>query len=215
MTDPDIHFHPFPRLPTELRLKIWSLALASTRRTVEVTCAKGIQPGNTRYVKSFASTTQVPTLMRVNREARYEALSIYKPYFKTKHRPTGIYVAFDRDTIVFPEGVISYLQENELQGIQSMVLEMRDYAYFGHFNMDILRGMRELSKLELRVAKGGESRWDGGDFMSILVNDFRDAEEMHPEWQMPYIKIVSKHTGAATTFYGKRTRVNNEVDETR
>ena len=197
MADTNAHFHVFPQLPTELRLKVWSFALSDTRHVVEIVCEKGIQLGNTRYIKSFASTTQVPTLMRVNRESRREALSIYQPYFKTKLRPTGIYVAFDRDTVIFPEGIISYLEGPELQGIQSMILELGDYAYFGHFNMDTLRSMRKLKTLELRVERSETSNWDRGDFLATLTNDFGEEGALHPEWDMPSIKIVSKHTGEA------------------
>ena len=196
MTDTNYHFHAFSHLPIELRLKIWSFALSDTRRVVYIECEKGTQLGNTRYVKSFASTSQVPVLMRVNRESRYEALAIYRPFFRTNHRPTGIYVAFDRDTIVFPDGIISYLKEAELQGIQSMILELADVAYFGHFNIDILRSMRGLKTLELRVENTGAPNWSNEDPMSTLANDLREEGVLHPEWDMPLIKLVSKHTDA-------------------
>ncbi len=195
MTDSKTRFHIFCYLPTELRLKIWSFALADTNRVVEIKCKKGIGLGNKRYVKSFSSNAQVPVLMSVNRESRYETLAIYQPYFKTKLHPTGIYVAFDRDTVFFPEGVIGYLEEPEREGIQSMILELSDYAYFGHYNIDTLRSMRKLKTLELKSEKGSLSNWDHWDKLLTVMNDLTEEGELHPEWEMPPIRIVPRQNG--------------------
>jgi hypothetical protein len=197
MMDTNTSFHIFSQLPTELRLKIWFFALNEIRRVVEIECDKGIGPRYRRYVKSFASTTPAPALMNVNQESRSEALAIYQPYFKTKLCPTGIYVAFDRDTIAFPDGVIQHLEEPELQAIQSMILE---YAYFGHYNIDTVRSMRKLKTLELRVETGQLFSWDLGDNMLALANQLREEEELHPELGMPSIRIVSKHTGEIVLY---------------
>lgn len=201
--DTNTSFHIFSQLPTELRLKIWFFALNAIHRVVEIECDKGIGPRNWLYVKSFASTTPAPALMNVNRESRSEALAIYQPYFKTKLCPPGIYVAFDRDTIAFPDGVISYLEEPELQAIQSMILKLRDYAYFGHYNIDTLRSMRNLKTL--RVETGQLLSRDHGDNMLALAalqvaNRLREEEELHPELGMPSIRIVSKHSGETVLY---------------
>ncbi len=201
MMDTNTSFHIFSQLPTELRLKIWFFALNDIHRVVEIECDKGIGPGNWLYVKSFASTTPAPALMNVNRESRSEALAIYQPYFKTKLCPTGIYVAFDRDTIAFPDGVISYLEEPELQAIQSMILKLRDYAYFGHYNIDTLRSMRNLKTLELRVETGQLFRDHGDNMLALQVaNRLREEEELHPDLGMPSIRIVSKHFGETVLY---------------
>lgn len=200
--DINTSFHLFSRLPTELRLKIWFFALNDIHRVVEIKCNKGIGPRNRRYVKSFVSSTPAPALMNVNQESRSEALAIYQPYFKTKLCSTGIYIAFDRDIIAFHDGVINYLDEPELQAIQSMILELRDYAYFGHYNIDTLRSMRKLKTLELRVETGQLFSYDHGDNMLALANQLREEEELHPELGMPPIRIVSKQTGETVVYLG-------------
>ena len=93
-----------------------------------------------------------------------------------------------------------------------MVLELRDYEYFGYFNMDILRSMRELRRLELRVENGELTRWDREDFMAVLTRDFREEGEVHPEWDMPLIQIVSKHTGEAVTLGKYRAHIGRLGD---
>lgn len=195
MVDTNTRFHMFSQLPTELRLKIWFFALNDIGRVVEIECEKGIGPGNRRYIKTFTSTTPVPAVMSVNQESRFEALAIYQPYFQTELRPTGIYVAFDQDTIAFPDEVFNYLGELELQRIQSMILKLRDYANFGHYHFDTLRRMQKLEVLELRVEKWLVSQWDRGDKMESLTNDLLEEIELHPEWTTPSIRIVSKYTG--------------------
>ncbi|KAL4746107.1 hypothetical protein BDW72DRAFT_210724 [Aspergillus terricola var. indicus] len=82
---PSQSFTLFPHLPTELRLQIWTLVLVSSlseRRTVSITCHREVHPTNRRrYAKSFSTSTSIPALLHVNREARSEALRVYRPSF--------------------------------------------------------------------------------------------------------------------------------------
>ncbi|KAL4816948.1 hypothetical protein BDW67DRAFT_40493 [Aspergillus spinulosporus] len=84
-SSPSQSFTLFPLLPTELRLQIWSLFLVSSlseRRTVSITCHREVHPiYRRRYAKSFSTSTSIPALLHVNREARSEALRVYRPSF--------------------------------------------------------------------------------------------------------------------------------------
>ena len=84
-TSPSRSFTLFPLLPTELRLQIWTLIIVSSlseRRTVSITCHREVHPINRRrYAKSFSTSTTIPALLHVNREARSEALRVYRPSF--------------------------------------------------------------------------------------------------------------------------------------
>lgn len=66
-------FHPFPLLPPELRLRIWSFALP--RRVIELRSW-----GSGRYCPIRFSVTphRLPVLFRICRESRTEALRLYK-----------------------------------------------------------------------------------------------------------------------------------------
>ncbi|WYZ38579.1 hypothetical protein EsH8_III_000493 [Colletotrichum jinshuiense] len=81
---PQHSFTPFSRLPAELRLKIWSHALPP--RTLLATHAPN------------------PTLLSVNREARYEALRRYTHVRLDTWGDRRIYIDFRRDSIAVIEG---------------------------------------------------------------------------------------------------------------
>lgn len=85
-------FTLFQHLPTELRLKIWSLMMEPRVVLISYNPA----------TKRCDSSTPIPPVLHVNTEARYEALRFYRPLFKTHH--SGAYVLFSpkRDTLYFP-----------------------------------------------------------------------------------------------------------------
>lgn len=114
----DLTFHPFPRLPSELRLRVWRLVLDSRRnRLVAVKVASSCgktklldgnrwQTGSLRYneelirKQDLVCTTKAPAILHVNQEARYEGLKIYKCQFKGQiSSPT--YFDFDSDLMFF------------------------------------------------------------------------------------------------------------------
>ncbi|OBR11769.1 hypothetical protein CH63R_04065 [Colletotrichum higginsianum IMI 349063] len=81
---PEHSFAPFPRLPPELRLKIWNHALPP--RTL------------------LASHAPNPSLLSVNREARHEALRRYTLVRLNTWGDRRIYIDFQRDSIAIVEG---------------------------------------------------------------------------------------------------------------
>ena len=83
-TTQQTEFHPFSRLPAELRAKIWAIALEDQKEQVPDHWSFGFGYGNTVTIheheemdgekqSSIMSTRGYPTLFAVNREARYEA----------------------------------------------------------------------------------------------------------------------------------------------
>ncbi|KAI1406265.1 hypothetical protein F4819DRAFT_241646 [Hypoxylon fuscum] len=66
-------FHPFPRLPAELRVCIWAFAVEP--RVVEVR----VVPENPLKVQRLVSPTPVPAILQTCQEARY--LGLYKQAF--------------------------------------------------------------------------------------------------------------------------------------
>lgn len=98
MTSPGfLQFHPFPKLPPELQLHVWSLA-AMTPRRIEVFTE------DLRVDTDWSSHTPPPAIMHVCHDARANA-----PYVKAfsasssatdKQRSRYIWVNFDIDMIV-------------------------------------------------------------------------------------------------------------------
>ncbi|KAK1529741.1 hypothetical protein CPAR01_12053 [Colletotrichum paranaense] len=61
--------HPFPRLPTKLRMRIWLLSLPNTR-TVSIRC-------DTSHSTWGTSPAKVPAILHACRESRQEAIRFY------------------------------------------------------------------------------------------------------------------------------------------
>ncbi|KAI1810677.1 hypothetical protein GGS20DRAFT_162768 [Poronia punctata] len=107
-----VTFSLFPLLPPELQIEVLSYAL-SEPRTVVVEPPKGKQDRLcTSLDKALAqtseddeqtwrSTTQIPTLLHVNHQARSEALRYYSLSFGVGEARPRIYVNFGRDTVLF------------------------------------------------------------------------------------------------------------------
>ena len=78
-----------------------------------------------------------------------------------------------------------------------MVLDIKDPAYFAHFNMDALKLMQpNLTELELVVHQGDLWSWSQGQEHLQKVNgDFLDAIDADPAWRWPEIRIVEAKTG--------------------
>ncbi|KAI0596743.1 hypothetical protein F4775DRAFT_584776 [Biscogniauxia sp. FL1348] len=105
------NFTKFGELPPELRIKIWQHAMPEARIVV----IKSPYTRNTQTPKSldealshacddeetWQSTTQIPALLHVNAEARYEALKHYILSFGVGGRQSRVYVDFSRDTVFF------------------------------------------------------------------------------------------------------------------
>jgi hypothetical protein len=195
MASSELEFFHFSELPTELRLQIWALAIPN--RVLPITCTKGIlSPSTHRYVQRFNTTSPPPALLLACRESRSIALTIYSSFFRTKSSPQGIYASFAHDTVSLHEGTVTYLGNEELEGIERLVLDVKDHAYFGYFNLGYLRGMSSLKMLELRAENGVRHSWETGDAVSDIFRDLRTELLEWPDWKVPdEIRIVQAGTG--------------------
>ncbi|KAI0392855.1 hypothetical protein F5Y17DRAFT_459511 [Xylariaceae sp. FL0594] len=111
-------FTVFKNLPPELRIMIWQLAMPESRTVVltssctrqrrEAASLDAILPTPCESGEdAWYSTAQIPALLHVNQEARYEALMRYTLSFdisgpESKSQPK-VYFDFSRDTLFFPE----------------------------------------------------------------------------------------------------------------
>lgn len=100
-------FHPFSRLPAELRLRIWEFALQvdpaihTKNRNITISRLKG------RYRVTISQ--RYSSLFAVNRECRYEATTtlggawvrLEDPVIDSARKRTlYVYIRFDRDTVL-------------------------------------------------------------------------------------------------------------------
>ncbi|KAI1449953.1 hypothetical protein F5Y02DRAFT_167654 [Annulohypoxylon stygium] len=104
-------FPKFNELPPELRIKIFQYAMPDSR-TVVIKSPHSKQRQTARSLEeamyeqhdqeeTWYSTTQIPALLHVNAEARYEALKHYKLSLGVGNAQPRIYVDFSRDTVFF------------------------------------------------------------------------------------------------------------------
>ncbi|KAL7906288.1 hypothetical protein GGI35DRAFT_104125 [Trichoderma velutinum] len=98
-------FHPFAKLPTELRLKIWALSLPRPR-LVSVQCGIDIsaisKPSthNASYT-GCTSPTRIPVNLQVCAESRAEALKSYQPSLGFSRCDGQVFFNFDVDILYF------------------------------------------------------------------------------------------------------------------
>ncbi|KAI0871970.1 hypothetical protein GGS24DRAFT_37492 [Hypoxylon argillaceum] len=102
-------FTKFRDLPPELRIRIWQFAMPEPRTVViksphtrskpEPTSLDEILPSPLGAELGWHSTTQIPALLHVNYEARYEALKRYSLSLSIGNAQPRVYIDFDRDTL--------------------------------------------------------------------------------------------------------------------
>jgi hypothetical protein len=194
MTNSTTTFHLFPLLPSELRLKVWNLAL-SISREITVICERERLLGTRRFKKSFRSQTAVPALLHTCRESRLEGFLTYKPMFQTEYSSAYIYVSFDNDTIKCVDSSLEHIGDDELERVQRLIVDVNDEAYFAHFHVDVLIQMGMLRDLELLVLGENVSWYRGRRYMDGMVYEMEQARKKNPTWVCPYIRIVQKTSG--------------------
>jgi len=88
-------FHPFPRLPIELRLKIWHAALPSRVVEPDIDCDCLIFGEHNR--KSQTDRRRIPSIFAGNSESRNYCLEQYIPFAGTYIHPTLDTLLFSSD----------------------------------------------------------------------------------------------------------------------
>ncbi|KAG0647464.1 hypothetical protein D0Z07_6893 [Hyphodiscus hymeniophilus] len=208
-------FTLFPSLPTEIRLKIWGIVVA-TPRTVTVICNK--EPpirGKPRAAKSFTSSCPPPAVLHINRETRYEALAVYTPRFKHPLSPCATYLNLSIDTVKLPDNTLPYLYHTlaeELHAVQSLALETRDPGYFAHYNMEVLKRMHGLEELDITVWKGVIYGWMAGN--DYVVKAFEEAKRDDPGWECPRVRVLKGETGDCVGVVEKGASIPGWTEQT-
>lgn len=89
-------FHPFPRLPYELRAMVW--ALAAEPRTVQINVEYGerIKSDFTTGIYYLVSSTPVPAVLHTCRESRKQS-PYEKLFYCQETEPCYVWVNFDLD----------------------------------------------------------------------------------------------------------------------
>jgi hypothetical protein len=95
-------FHPFPRLPAELRARIWAIALYNQTKHLGldyIPHAVEIHGANGKI--TVRTDRGYPSLFFVNREARYEAAKVDGGAWYAIDSGVEVYASLDKEEVVF------------------------------------------------------------------------------------------------------------------
>jgi hypothetical protein len=104
MSNDEVQFPLFAKLPAEIRDMIWSAAVVP--RVLKITMNPHVSalPDSTGSRLSFfpkINSHKTPSLLRVSREARAVALNSYELNFRDPLQGKPVYLDFTRDTLLF------------------------------------------------------------------------------------------------------------------
>ncbi|KAL7913908.1 hypothetical protein GGI35DRAFT_229325 [Trichoderma velutinum] len=142
-------FHPFPRLPQELRAHIWSLA--AHHRLVHVSWKTRWESGK-RETLHVSTPTPPPPAMQVCRESRQHAP--YRRAFALGSEPRYIWVNFEIDMICLQDFFLQDLESHKLD-IQRLRITAKcgwsSYETFGNWDIDDLRDFPALKEIHVAI----------------------------------------------------------------
>lgn len=124
-------FHPFPRLPLELRRHIWEMSMQPREIPIHL---------NRQYCYS---PTKTPAILHSCGESRSHLQSIYTKAFKLGSQPRYIWVNFDLDTIRVDQGWLMAIFA-EWTSIRHLALGCSDLGWLQEFYMDDVRALRDI-----------------------------------------------------------------------
>lgn len=230
-------FTLFPRLPSELRLKIWGYILHQPRLIKVITNRK-------HWRDPYASAgwtapfTPTPVALHVCSESRSEALKTYELTFGSPFASPRVYIDYSIDTIRFGDGLsIEDLRRPHNLGSSH---EPTDYK------LDIFlgggpHGAEGYEKVESMILDFHECLYERRDYcwneirlfvglkhLTLLVcePDYAMTQEIrqyqislerimraHPDWLVPEIRIISMVSGADFGLMETSRRVQEEADD--
>ncbi|KAH7081955.1 hypothetical protein BKA63DRAFT_223385 [Paraphoma chrysanthemicola] len=223
-------FHPFSRLPLELRIQIWGLAYTQDRVVRIRTKTQLVLP----YLKDYWSPTPVPPITRACRESRLH--SSYKQAFTLATSPSQryIWVSFPHDIIQMHSHLVPVFVAAdgvEKREIRHLRLELMynvgridkedDPEWFFHFYSHKIRDFPRLHYCDVLVNDGlryramfiAETYW--GD--SCPKENARMVDAKTGEWidivtSRPWVDWLETGGGEERRFVTDVTS-NSEMDE--
>jgi hypothetical protein len=119
-------FHLFPRLPFELRARIWQLTVEP--RTVEVRVKK--DDGLRGKILHVTSSTPVPAVLQVCHEARNQGLYQQAFKFPSGVEPRYVWVNFEIDMISIGDTYFDTIEPAEQQLIRRLTIQRENTDSF-------------------------------------------------------------------------------------
>ncbi|RAK97563.1 2EXR domain-containing protein [Aspergillus ibericus CBS 121593] len=187
-------FHPFPNLPTELRLYIWSLSLLNIGdRIVIATCRRHHREG--RYSWYFCA--KLPAQLHASREARQEALRVYTPHFRIEPTVNSaprsyVYLAPERDIVRLNQNALLHIGEADLKILRRVILDINYNPKLLKLPWIALRKMERLEKLDLLIwqTSGHQIHHSKREIVLNIRQQFVAFLRYNPRWNMPEVRFA-------------------------
>ncbi|KAL6792965.1 hypothetical protein J3E68DRAFT_451396, partial [Trichoderma sp. SZMC 28012] len=159
-------FHPFPRLPTELRLRIWSLTAFPRMIHVKRQCVGDHGESRLQYM---ATSTPCPPVVQVCQESRRHAP--YRRAFTTGAEPRYIWVNFESD-MIYNDGSHDLLNlEPHQRDIQRLRLPIDDELAYDYITNHGDQEFKQFTNIkEIYIAVDREIAGFSIEFLAAAVN---------------------------------------------
>ncbi|KAJ4859771.1 hypothetical protein T069G_04759 [Trichoderma breve] len=159
-------FHPFPRLPTELRLRIWSLTAFPRMIHVKRQCVGAYVEFGLQYM---ATSTPYPAVVQVCQESRQHAP--YQRAFTTGANPRYIWVNFESDLICNDDSRDPLNLEPHEQDIQRLRFSINDELAYDYITNYGNQGFKKITNIkEIYIAVDREIAGFSIEFLAATVN---------------------------------------------
>ncbi|OJK03461.1 hypothetical protein ASPACDRAFT_56869 [Aspergillus aculeatus ATCC 16872] len=204
-------FHPFPRLPAELRCRIWVVAMVNNPTRIAITCSgytparrpQGgwcgtVAPGRPRI---YAATAFMPPLMLVNWEAHALASRHYRRAFRGVNGGGGVLAAYPSIlTIEKPMVLLLPMDRAEDLGLLAEIVVIVSPGlggrvafsteYSERFKMMLRVGT--IRRLELRLTRSipRDRARRVEEYFASLFSEIQAANE---EWVAPELQVGPVH----------------------
>ncbi|KAE9372406.1 hypothetical protein N431DRAFT_504832 [Stipitochalara longipes BDJ] len=201
-TPQPLTFHPFPRLPTELRLKIWSLFHHSiSPKKLQFSYRNGGRRQPARALEGCFSShghsvprNDIPTILQTCHESRNFALDYYSIGFEVPQIPEmvakGVHKAFEEcsydEAFSREERGVFWNKEKDVMWIDGFWLDDNLKAFLWGGSWDVkFPGMRRLAFDESTMIEFVQEKaisWEGIVTVFLVRKDLGMGSR-HREWQ--------------------------------
>ncbi|KAH6716690.1 hypothetical protein BKA61DRAFT_309286 [Leptodontidium sp. MPI-SDFR-AT-0119] len=206
---PQDTFHPFPRLPKELRIEIWKQHLAALEpRLLRVWCKISTEPIDPKenpdgdheiFIKGERhrpSPDPVPALPHTCQESRSKSLRHYTrafiPAIRGRADPRYVWTSFAADTIKIKAGSLVRISKENRKRIQHMSIDTDCPICFYDCLITGFNLMENLKHLEILCPS---PLWRWGDWAKRLMDGFREwFGDAVPGYVPPDVRFVQTRT---------------------
>jgi 2EXR family len=159
-------FHGFSRLPAELRIKIWKMAIKDYKRTVRLAWRWDDEHMGNYYRSRLEPLVPSPPFVQINREARdIGAVYHFSRSFGTMQSGPETWFNFDNDRIFLqtPSAgqlvkMVSQIISRERKLVKGLCLPLRDFVHNPSGFIEVVTSFINLRELCLVASSGAEDR---------------------------------------------------------